>query len=195
MSGTMTRISTASVETLPELIRVMGDAELFTERLARQEEGRGKLFIAWRDEAPVGVVYLWLEQAEEQDLRDGLPDVPLLVHFKVDPDHRNQGIGTKLVDAAEREAGKQGRPRVALSVDASNRDAIRLYERLCYKLWRKEPLVTRSVTYHSDGTSKSEVEYGLVFVKDLPKQDAGDGAQSLLRRTDPTHRRATGKGL
>ncbi len=57
--------------------------------------------------------------------------------FGVDPEHRRRGVGTALLSQCEQAMGKR---QVRLSVRASNKSAIRLYERQGYKAvgtWRR----------------------------------------------------------
>lgn len=51
------------------------------------------------------------------------------------PDFRGQGLGARLVGAAEAYAGEHGRRYLRLEVRRDNRAAIRLYERLGYTLF------------------------------------------------------------
>jgi GNAT superfamily N-acetyltransferase len=125
----------ATASDLPALVDAMQQAEFFTDRLARQAMGNGVLLVAWLGRRPVGNVYLWLESAEERELREHLPDVPLITHLEVLPDHRNRRIGTSILEEAERLLRARGHARVALGVDVENHRAARLYERLGYCEW------------------------------------------------------------
>jgi GNAT superfamily N-acetyltransferase len=129
-----------------------GQGRYFAERLERQRQGRGVLLIAWDGATPVGTVYLWLEPAEEPELREWLPDAPLIIRLEVRPDRRGQRIGTRLMEAAEQIARERGRTEIALGVGLDNKDAMRLYERRGYRLWRAEPIGTRAESYAEDGT-------------------------------------------
>lgn len=120
---------------LPSLVRALGQPEFFADRLARQRRGRGVLFTAWLDSEPIGDVYLWLEPAEEPEIRTHLPGVPLLTHLEVLPCHRNRGVGTKLIEAIENHLLAHGFDRVALAVELTNDSAARLYHRLGFFDW------------------------------------------------------------
>ena len=52
----------------------------------------------------------------------------------VSPDARGRGIGSILLDEAQRRAHETGCVRLALDVDVQNTGAIRLYERLGYAI-------------------------------------------------------------
>lgn len=104
----------------------------FTEAHRRQEQGEGLLLVALRDGRPVGDVYLQLGGPTEDVLRDRLPGVPLLMHLEVIEEARNRGIGSAIMDEAERQLRALGHHNVALGVRLDNKDAARLYERLGY---------------------------------------------------------------
>ena len=123
----------------------------FADRLVRQRHGLGVLLVAWLDGIPVGDIYLRLEGPDEDDLAD-LREVPLLTHLEVLPAFRKQGIGTLLMQRAERIAWDGGCDRVALGVTEDNTDAIRLYLSRGYQLWRPEPIETYREIFRDDGS-------------------------------------------
>jgi RimJ/RimL family protein N-acetyltransferase len=120
---------------LEALVSSLGQRRYFTDRLRRQAENRGVLLASWLDHVPVGVVYLWLEPADEPEIRHHLPGVPLLQHLEVRPDHRHRGIGSEVVQAACHYLWRLGHQRVALAVDVDNHQAMRLYVRLGFREW------------------------------------------------------------
>src|SRR5262245_18053228 len=83
------------------LIQELGQRRFFADRFSRQDNHLGMLLTAWHGISPVGVVYLWLEAAEEAELRERLPGAPILNQLFVHPDRRGAGIGSALVVAAE----------------------------------------------------------------------------------------------
>ena len=118
------------------LVKAGGQAGYVADRLDRQADGRGVLVAAWHADRPVGSVYLWLEPAEEPEIRRHLPDTPLITHLEVfATEDRNRGIGTRLVEAAEQELRDRGHAAAVLAVELSNVDAARLYKRLGYQDW------------------------------------------------------------
>jgi ribosomal protein S18 acetylase RimI-like enzyme len=135
------RVEPISVDVQParyaDLARLsdMPDTGFFADRFERQKNGRGVLFIAWLHDEPVGDVYLWLEDAEESLLRKNLPGVALLTHLEVFPGYRDLGIGTRIIEVAERHLNGLGRRRAALAVRKDNERAARLYHRLGYTDW------------------------------------------------------------
>jgi GNAT superfamily N-acetyltransferase len=152
---------------LPLLIRRLGQAQFFADRFRRQREGRGVLLIAWLGPEPVGDIYLWLEPAEEPEIREQLPGVPLLNHLEVAPQHWNQGIGTAILTTAEQILRERGHRRVILGVRIENLDAQRLYGRLQYKEWEHSPISTMSLSYLETGEAVREPEDCAIYIKEL----------------------------
>ena len=83
----------------------------------------------------LGAAYLWLERADEAEIRDYLPGVPLLTHLEVAEPHRGRRIGTRLIKATERETLALHYTRLALAVELENPAAARLYRRNGYADW------------------------------------------------------------
>jgi GNAT superfamily N-acetyltransferase len=160
------RIRPAEATDLVALTEELGQGPFFTDRLDRQANGRGLLLTAWlTNNRPIGDVYLWLEEAEEEPIRHHLPDTPLITHLEIHPDHRRQGSGTKLVRAAEQELAELGHNLVALAVEETNKGAMRLYHRLDYQEW---PHPTIECLTMADATGFRKSETCLIMVKHLP---------------------------
>jgi ribosomal protein S18 acetylase RimI-like enzyme len=162
---------------------VLEDADLeglYRDRVERQEREQGRLLIfrEQEQEPPVGIVYLWLEDAEEEEVRTRLPGVPLIMHLKVHESRQRRGIGTALMEEAERIAAKAGKTRIALGVDPDNENAIRLYRRLGYREWDHGLVETHRVEFHEDGECRYD-EKCLIFVKPLSTASPRDELQSL----------------
>lgn len=128
-------VKRAAPADLEPLVKALGDATYYADWLARQDEGRGELLIAFLHDRPVGAIYLWLEDADESELRERLPGVPLLRHLRVLRSRQRQRIGTTLIGIAEDRLRTLGHTKVALAVDVSNIGAARLYARLGYTDW------------------------------------------------------------
>lgn len=131
----MVEIRTATDADMPALVATLGQERFFRERLGRQARGLGELFVAWVDSTPVGDVYLWREQPWEAAVREHLGWTPTINHLEVVPGWRDRGIGTALMDAAERHAIDLGYRELGLGVRRQNHAARRLYERLGYAEW------------------------------------------------------------
>jgi GNAT superfamily N-acetyltransferase len=146
---------------------VLGDRGFFEDRFGRQRKGVGRLLLAWLDLQPAGAVYLWLEEAEEQPIRDHLPQVPLITHLEVHRDLRRNGVGRALVGAAEQHLAELGYDRVALAVQTDNRYAASLYEELEYRDWGFGEVICYARKLLPDGFLMAEPERCYVRVKDL----------------------------
>jgi GNAT superfamily N-acetyltransferase len=147
------------------LARNLGQREFFADRLSQQKCGNGALLTAWWDGHPIGDAYLWLAEAEEPELREYLPGVPLLTHVEIHANYRSRGIGTRLIAAAERELVERKYTKVALAVEKNNVRAAELYSRLGYRRWR-HPEVSY-VRCESFGGSDESPEICHVMIKDL----------------------------
>ena len=158
------RIRRARATDLDVLIGELGQQRFFDDRFSRQSKRLGMLLTAWRGVRPIGVIYLWLEDAEEAELREHLPDTPILNHLEIHPEHRGKGAGTKLIKAAERRLRKLGFHQVALAVEITNRQATRLYQRLGYEEWPYPNVECYSLT---DGDGERRVEVCRIMVKTL----------------------------
>jgi ribosomal protein S18 acetylase RimI-like enzyme len=157
-------IRPAQPEDLVHLTRRLGQGRFFADRLERQSNDRGVLLTAWHAGVVVGDVYLWLEPAEEPEIREHLPGVPLVTHLEVHAEHRQQGVGTRLIDAAEQLLVSRGFRKVALAVEVSNLRAAKLYSRLSYGEWSHPPVKCYSP---ADPSGYRIVEICDVMVKTL----------------------------
>lgn len=152
---------------LASLTQRLGQRRFFADRLDRQDSGLGVLLTAWHEGVVVGDVYLWLEPAEEPEIREHLPGVPLVTHLEVHPDHRRQGLGTRILGAAERLLVSRGYSEVALAVEVSNTEAAKLYTRLGYQEWPHPQVKCYSP---ADRSGYRLVEICDVMVKELSRQ-------------------------
>jgi len=152
---------------LPALVRSFGEERYFPERLGRQSAGRGLLLVAWLGDEPVGHGYLSFEPADEPQLGEHLPGVPLLSHLEVVERHRDRGLGTAMVAAVERQVRQRGHGRVALGVAPTNAAAKRFYRRLGFDEWPYGPVPTHRVEYLEGGGVVRHPEICHVYVKEL----------------------------
>lgn len=91
--------------------------------------GEDRIFVA---EAGEVVGFLSAEVYHE-------PEAYLYVDdFAVDPAWRNRGLGSGLMEAAEAYAKELGIPAVLLHVEKTNLDAVRLYKRRGYSVFRED---------------------------------------------------------
>ena len=75
-------IRSGSVADLDALSAALGQRDYFTDHLARQDDGRGVLLVAWLDGRPVGDGFLSWGPAEDPEVRRRLPGVPELGHLR-----------------------------------------------------------------------------------------------------------------
>ena len=61
-------------------------------------------------------------------------------YIAVYPEFRRHGLGTKCLMMLEKEVRKRGNKRIALDVNIDNKEAIRLYETLGYRIAQKSPV-------------------------------------------------------
>lgn len=165
---TVVEVRQACTDDLGALARALGQREFFADRLARQAAGDGVLITAWSAGQVIGADYLWLEKAEEPEIVEYLPGVPLLTHLEVVPTHRNRDVGTMLVNATEQKALDLGHDRLALAVDLLNPDAERLYRRLGYRRWGRGHVLCFDKEIQPDGSLRLRGELCHVLVKPLP---------------------------
>jgi GNAT superfamily N-acetyltransferase len=145
----------------------LGDGGFLIDRLERQKNRQGVLFFAWLGTRPAGVVYLWLEKAEEPPIQAHLPGVALLTHLQVHPDLRRRGVGTALVGAVEQHLAELGRERVALAVRTDNPAAAHLYDGLGYRDWGHDTVTCYARVTLRNGGVLEVPERCNVLVKDL----------------------------
>jgi ribosomal-protein-alanine N-acetyltransferase len=83
---------------------------------------------------PVGYIMCRTEYGFSHLKRLGLARKGHVVSVAVDEEHRSKGIGSSLVMAAEKEMAKKSATECYLEVRASNAEAIRLYQKLGFKV-------------------------------------------------------------
>jgi GNAT superfamily N-acetyltransferase len=172
---------------LDDLVRKLGHEQLYyrhlyNDRFDRQRNGLGQLLMACRDGDVVGVAYLWLEPAEEPEIREHLPGVPLLMHLEVPDAERKQGFGTLLMDEAEKWLRERGTAELALAVEVGNTEARKLYVHLGYREWDHETVECRE--YQVDKNAEPKFETCHVLVKDLVNPDNVGGVREAQRDDD-----------
>jgi mycothiol synthase len=129
-----------------------------------EAEGR---FIAEVNTQPVGIVHAYVDKLREE--KKGF-----VRNFGVIPTFRGQGIEEKLAETALEEFKRRGMKVVQSAADGEQKDVIRLWENLGFKLVRKFSLMTRDL---------SEVPLGLgenmeIVLKPL-QRDADEDLRKL----------------
>jgi len=127
-------IRVAKPDDIEPLIETLGSAHhvFFRSRFPLQIVGLGQILMAFRDERPVGAVFISWDLADEPEIREHLAEVPMVFHLHVAVEHRHQGIGRGLLRRAEELLRERGHDRVLLGVDKSNEMARAFYLWLGY---------------------------------------------------------------
>lgn len=87
------------------------------------EEARGEL---------VGQLFVLLHNEKDPEMADGR--LAAFIHsFRIRPQHRNRGLGSRLLSFAEADLLGRGYSFVSLNVAQDNPSAMRLYQRLGYE--------------------------------------------------------------
>jgi GNAT superfamily N-acetyltransferase len=127
-------VQQADVDDVEQLSHALGEEHhaYFRKCLEIQADDLGEVLVARYDGELAAAVHLFWGEADEWQLREFLPGVPVFHHFQVNEELRNRGIGTMLLLAGEERLRNRHHKRVALGVDQGNKGAYRLYERLGY---------------------------------------------------------------
>jgi diaminobutyrate acetyltransferase len=86
---------------------------------------RDTCYLAERDGKILGFMWGFLSQTD--------PHTFFLWQIGVDPSTRGEGIGGRILEAAERELAERGCHRIELTIDPSNRPSQRLFEKRGYR--------------------------------------------------------------
>ncbi len=138
---------------------------LLESRLQEADAGRIDCLIAWLGDEPVGhVLVRWQTDTPKYA---ALPrGVPVLEWLGVAERHRNRGIGTALMGAAEELARSRGHDGLVLSVGVDNHGARRLYQRRGYREMGLEPQYLSWTYIDPDGVERTEGEYVTWMLKE-----------------------------
>lgn len=152
-------------EDLPEVGQVLGmtHAHFYRARLAR----RGAVLSAWRKGELAGAILVSWEPADEPEIRQHLPGVPLLYRLQVRAEMRRRGVATALVRAAEELLIGRGHDAVASGVDRQNEPAVQLYRSLGFEQWAHGEIATVREHYADDGKLVTTPDRCLIFVRPL----------------------------
>lgn len=99
----------------------------------RASAGQAALWLMESEDSKViGQVFVLLHNEADPQLADGKQRA--FVHsFRVRPEYRNAGLGTRLMKHAEADLERRGFNWVALNVAGDNEGGLRLYQRLGYR--------------------------------------------------------------
>ena len=111
---------------------------IFIDLMKKIEKGTAKAWVAvTHDSYMVGQVFLQLA-SDRTELADGW-NRAYLYSFRIKPEYRNLGLGTKMLDVLENCLLDLNYSRLTLNVARENKDAIRLYQRLGFSIVAEEP--------------------------------------------------------
>lgn len=118
--------------------------EIIRTAFERQRRGENLMLVAVENGFPVAQA--WVDLTRYDDRGAGL-----LWAVRVFPAFRGKGIGRRLITLAERLLRERGFSAAEIGVEKHNGDALRLYERLGYRITREEHEEYSYVT--PDGTA------------------------------------------
>jgi GNAT superfamily N-acetyltransferase len=146
-----------------------GGVAKHAERFDRQQKGDATYLIAWHEGRPVGHVLLnWGGSCDEHVAKQLAITCPDIEDLFVLAERRSQGIGTQLIQFAEKLAYTRGHSFIGLSVAAETGDAARrLYERLGYRDAHFGEYVERGAYVDSRGQRHTWEETCIYLIKDL----------------------------
>lgn len=161
------------------------------ERRARRETGgfsyRNAL-VAARGKDAVGMVLGYRIEAPDDADRAAIVNLPLPIRPFVELEHasvgtfyvnalavrpglRGQGIGSRMLRAAEDRAGELGLAAMSVQVFSQNANAVRLYERTGYRIVTRRPVLLHPCQPYYD-------EDVVLMLKDIEKAEGGSTPQS-----------------
>jgi GNAT superfamily N-acetyltransferase len=108
----------------------------FRRAFREQEHGRRLMLIADLNDFPIGQVFIQLSGGEPA-VADGNTRAYFYA-FRVMEMFRGHGIGTALIEEAERLVYERGYDWATIAVAKTNAGAKRLYERLAYRVFRED---------------------------------------------------------
>jgi ribosomal protein S18 acetylase RimI-like enzyme len=104
----------------------------------RCEEGKALSWVAIHPRnGLIGQVFVQLE-CDRSELADGVTRA-YLFSFRIKPEYRSLGLGTRILGVVEAEIAGKGFKRITLNVTRENSGAIRLYSRLGYRIVAPDP--------------------------------------------------------
>ncbi len=107
--------------------------KLYADAYQRYQQG---LSVLWVAELPgmgiIGQVFIQLS-CDRPELADGVRRA-YLYSFRIKPEYRNRGLGSRILEVVEADLRKRGFRSVTLNVAKDNVDAQRLYRRRGYHL-------------------------------------------------------------
>jgi len=111
---------------------------LYADTYMMVEQGSALIWIAEvNGSGLIGQCFVSLKR-NRPELADGIVRA-YIYGFRVKPEYRNEGIGSRIMQTIENDLKKRGFQQVALNVGQDNHDARRFYERLGYLMVGADP--------------------------------------------------------
>jgi ribosomal protein S18 acetylase RimI-like enzyme len=110
---------------------------VFRQTFEQAQQGQRVMLIAVASETVIGQVFIQLVSSE-LEFANGV-DRGYLYALRVRPGWQGQGLGTRLIAAAEAELRSRGFTTAVIAVGKDNLAARRLYERLGYRAFADDP--------------------------------------------------------
>jgi ribosomal protein S18 acetylase RimI-like enzyme len=110
---------------------------IYRRAMEEARQGRRILFVAEVDGEIVGQIFIQLNPNRSR--RKGKLTTGYLQSFRIKPQFRNRGIGTRLIEQAEEVLKEREFQRAVIAVAQDNLDARRLYERQGYSVFTQDP--------------------------------------------------------
>jgi ribosomal protein S18 acetylase RimI-like enzyme len=111
---------------------------LYADTYMLVEQGKAIIWIAEADGSGlIGQCFVSLK-GNRAELADGVTRA-YIYGFRVRPEYRNLGIGTRIINTLEQDLWKRGFKQITLNVGKDNPDARRFYSRLGYNVIGYDP--------------------------------------------------------
>jgi len=136
------------------------------------DDGNTTFLIAFAGSEPVGHLNLRWLGTNEAEVRAYVTETPELSQISVwPPEMQSQGIGTRMITAAEAMITDRGHGQVGLGVEVTNERARRLYERLGYLDWGHGVYRDRWAEVDEDGNEVAHEDPCVYLLKRLSVSD------------------------
>jgi len=137
---------------------------LYADTYAMVEQAKAVIWIAeLNGKGLIGQCFVSLK-GTRPELADGV-ERAYIYGFRIQPQHRNQGVGTRMMLTIEGDLRKRGFRQVTLNVGQENLEARRFYNRLGYLITGSEP--GRWSYIDDKGKRQDVIEPAWRMVKDL----------------------------
>ncbi|MCX5337917.1 MULTISPECIES: GNAT family N-acetyltransferase [unclassified Streptomyces] len=153
----------ADVALLDRYMGSPGATSFHARRFARQEAGECMYLVAWLGGRPVGHTEMRWIGCAAPEVAVECPEIGGLAVWPAEL--RSRGIGTALIQAAERLAGQRGLTAVGIGVGRDNLRAAALYARLGYR--PVAHYLDRYTYEEHDGTTRECVDACTFLTKEL----------------------------